>query len=240
MGKIGIIGGSGVEELIFTKNFRERKIRTKYGLVPINEGKVENKEVVFLLRHGKSYALPSEINYRANIAALKKIGVDKILCTAAVGAINRKMHPGDFAVLTDFIDFTKGIRETFTRRSFIDVSQPYDPDLNKIIVSEAKKMKVRIHPKAIYACTEGPRFETKAEIAAMAKLGCDVVGMTQVPEVVLAKEVGIPYAAIAVVTNYACGITKEKIDPDHVVEVMREKSKLLSRLLSEIIRSLPE
>jgi 5'-methylthioadenosine phosphorylase len=238
MGKIGIIGGSGVEELDFTRGFKRKIIKTKYGLVPVSEGRVAGKPVIFLIRHGREYALPSLINYRANIAALKKCGVEKIITTAAVGAINRNFHPGDLALLSDFVDFTRGKRETFTKHSFIDMSQPYDPFLNQIIYRVGKKLGLRIHLRAIYVCTEGPRFETKAEIAMFAHLGCDVVGMTQVPEVVLAVEAGIPYAAVAVVTNYACGIGPKRIDPEHVVEVMRAKSKILSRLLREVIKKL--
>ena len=238
MSKIGIIGGSGVEELDFTKGFKRKVIKTKYGLVPVGEGKVAGKQVAFLIRHGKDYALPSLINYRANIAALKESGVEKIITSAAVGAINRNFHPGDLALLSDFVDFTRGKRETFTRHSFIDMSEPYDPTLNQTIYRVGKKLGLKIHPQAIYVCTEGPRFETKAEIAMFAQLGCDVVGMTQVPEVVLAVEAGIPYAAIAVVTNYACGISPKKIDPEHVVKVMRDKSKVLSRLLYEVLKEL--
>jgi 5'-methylthioadenosine phosphorylase len=238
MSKIGIIGGSGVEELSFTKGFKIRTINTDYGKVRVREGKAAGKEIVFLIRHGKEYLLPSEVNYRANIAALKKAGVGKIVTTAAVGAINRKMHPGEFAVLSDFMDFTRGKRETFTKHSFIDMSQPYDPALNKIILRAAGKLGIKMHAQAVYACTEGPRFETKAEIKTFAGLGCDVVGMTQVPEVVLAAEAGIPYAAIAVVTNYAAGISPKRIDPEHVVAVMKEKSKILSRLILQVVKSL--
>lgn len=236
MSNIGIIGGSGVEELTFTKGFRSRIIKTDYGSVPVAEGKVEGKTVVFLIRHGKKYALPSEVNYRANIIALKKAGVEKIITSAAVGAINRKMRPGDFVLLSDFMDFTRGKRETFTKHSFIDMSRPYDPSLGKNILGAGNKLGLKIHPQATYACTEGPRFETKAEIRAFARLGCDVVGMTQVPEVVLAAEAGIPYAAIAVVTNYAAGVVNKKINPNHVVAVMRDKSKILSQLILEVIK----
>ena len=225
-----------MEELDFTKGFKGRTINTPYGKVPIYEGKVAGKEVVFLVRHGRVNLLPSEINYRANITVLKKVGVGEIITSAAVGAINRKMHPGDFATLSDFIDFTRGKRETFTSHSFIDMSSPYDAGLNALILKAAKKLELKIRRDAVYACAEGPRFETRAEIRAMARLGADVVGMTQVPEVVLAAEAGIPYAAIAVVTNYAAGVVNKKIDPNHVVAAMRDKSKILSRLILEVIK----
>jgi len=236
--RIGIIGGSGLEKIDFAGKLKPLLITTPYGSVLVQLGKIAGREVVFLLRHGQDYRLPSEINYRANITALKKAGVKSVISSAAVGAINRKMKPGDFAVLTDFIDFTHGKRETFTSRSFIDLSQPYDPDLNRTIIKAAKALKLKLHPEAIYACAEGPRFETKAEIRMYGQVGADVVGMTQVPEVVLAAEAGIPYAAIAVVTNYAAGVAAGKIDPEHVVKMMRQKNRQLSALLQQVIGDL--
>jgi 5'-methylthioadenosine phosphorylase len=238
LSKIGIIGGSGIEDLDFAKNFKTRIVKTPFGKVPIREGKVSGKEVVFLVRHGRAYLLPSEINYRANITALKKMGVGKIITSAAVGAINRKMHPGDFATLSDFIDFTRGKRETFTSHSFIDMSSPYDAGLNALILKAAKKLELKIRRDVVYACSEGPRFETRAEIRAMARLGADVVGMTQVPEVVLAAEAGIPYAAIVVVTNYAAGVTPRRIEAGHVVAMMKGKSKILSQMIFHVIESI--
>lgn len=235
MPKIAIIGGSGVEKLGFAGKMRPLIITTPYGSVPVELGEVAGREVVFLLRHGKEYRLPSEINYRANITALKLAGVTGIISSAAVGAINRQMKPGDLSLLTDFIDFTRGKRETFTSHSFIDMSQPYDPGLNGRIAKAAKALKLKLHPGAVYACAEGPRFETKAEIKMYGEAGADVVGMTQVPEVVLAAEAGIPYAAIAVITNYAAGVTAGRIDPDHVVAMMRRRSAQLSRLIARTI-----
>ncbi|MDD4178607.1 MAG: MTAP family purine nucleoside phosphorylase [Candidatus Margulisbacteria bacterium] len=233
--KIAIIGGSGIETLDFSKEFRRHMVSTEYGDVPVAEGRVGGKEIVFLMRHGKEYVIPSLINFRANMTALKKLGVGRIITTAAVGAINKKYRPGDLALLTDFLDFTRGQRETFTRHSFIDMSEPYDPQLNQLILNTAKKLKLKLHPAAVYACAEGPRFETKAEIKMYGQLGADLVGMTQVPEVVLAVEAKIPYAAIAVVTNYAAGVSPKKIDPEHVIFVMKEKSRIISDLIFQVI-----
>lgn len=236
--KIGIIGGSGVEQLIFTEGFKNKTVKTEYGNVPVKVGDVAGRTIVFLSRHGKEYALPSNVNYRANIKAMQSEGVENIICTAAVGGINPRMRPGEFALLTDFIDFTRGQRETFTVHSFIDLSEPYSNYLNKKIYNVATKLRVKLHPGATYVCTEGPRFETKAEIKMFAKLGGDLVGMTQVPEVVLAAEVGIPYAGIAVITNYAAGISRKKVSPDEVIEVMKQRSKPLSNLILKTIKSL--
>jgi 5'-methylthioadenosine phosphorylase len=239
MGRIGIIGGSGFDNPGFAGKPKTVIVATPYGSVPVQIGQIAGREAVFLLRHGRDYSLPSEINYRANIAALKRSGVSAVIASAAVGAIEPKMKPGDFAVLTDFLDFTGGKRETYASRAFIDMSEPYDPRLNGAIVKAAKKLKIKLHLGAVYACAEGPRFETKAEIRLYGQAGADVVGMTQVPEVVLAVEAGIPYAAIAVVTNYAAGVVDKKIDPEHVVKLMRGKTRLLSQLIKETIKSVP-
>jgi len=236
--KIGIIGGSGIVDLLFTDDFKEKIVKTEYGKVAVKEGEVASKTVLFLNRHGKNYLPPSQINHRANIAALKNEGAEDILATAAVGSINRKMQPGDLVLLTDFMDFTKGRIETFTPSSFVDVSRPYSSFLIKKILNAAVKLRIKTHPGATYVCTEGPRFETRAEIKMFGKLGADVVGMTNVPEVILAAEVGIPYAIIGVVTNFAAGISPKKISAEEVVAVMEKRKESLSKVLELVIKSL--
>lgn len=236
--KIGIIGGSGMEDLLLTEGFGEKMVKTEYGEVRVKEGEVGGKTVVFLNRHGKNYVPPSQINHRANIAAFKSEGVEDIIATAAVGSINRKMHPGELVLLTDFIDFTRGRVETFSEQSFIDVSRPYSSFLIKKILNAAVKLRIKAYPGATYVCTEGPRFETKAEIKMFGKLGADVVGMTNVPEVILAAEVGIPYAVIGVITNFAAGINPKKVSAEEVVRVMKDRKESLSKLLELVIKSL--
>lgn len=238
MSKIGIIAGSGIDELLFAREFEVEGVDTQYGTVVIKEGLVETNKIIFLNRHGFKHSPPHEINFRGNIQALKQLGVEKILATAAVGSMNLKMKPGNFALLSDFIDFTRGRIEYFNSSVFTDVSSPYDAALRRVIQKAAENLKIRLHPSAVYVCTEGPRFESRAEIKVYRKLGADVVGMTQVPEVVLAAEAKIPYAVIGVVTNYAAGISPKKITSEEVLRIMREKSKDLSNLLGEVIRSL--
>ncbi|MCU0640513.1 MAG: MTAP family purine nucleoside phosphorylase [Candidatus Margulisbacteria bacterium] len=236
--RIAIIGGSGVAELDLAGRLTPMLVTTPFGTVPVQLGEYAGREIIFLLRHGKDYCLPSEINYRANISALKRAGVGQIIATAAVGAINRAFKPGDLATLDDFIDFTRGGRDTFIKRQFLDVSRPYDQALNRQILRAAKALKLKLHANAIYACAEGPRFETRAEIRMYGQAGADVVGMTQVPEVVLATEAGIPYAVIAVITNYAAGVTGKPVDGDHVVAVMKKKKKALTALLKDVVAAL--
>lgn len=236
--KIGIIAGSGIEDLLFMEGFKTKIVKTEYGLVKTRQGRVNDKTIIFLNRHGEKYVPPSQINFRANMAALRDEGAEDILAIAAVGSINPKMRPGDFVLLTDFIDFTKGRIETFTAGSFVDVSRPYSPFLIKKILDAAVKLRVKAHPGATYVCTEGPRFETKAEIKIFGKLGADVVGMTNVPEVVLAAEAGIPYAVVAVVTNFAAGISPQKVSAEEVMAVMRQRKESLSKLFALVIKAL--
>jgi 5'-methylthioadenosine phosphorylase len=236
--KIGIIGGSGVEELLFMEGFEKDKVQTKYGEVAIKRGKINGKTIIFLNRHGGEYSAPSQVNYRANIMALKNEEVGAILATAAVGSLNKKMQPGDFVILEDFIDFTKQRAETFETKSFLDMSAPYSPFVIQKITHASKRVRAEVHPGATYVCTEGARFETRAEIKMFKNLGADVVGMTQVPEVVLAAEAGIPYGVIGVVTNYAAGITSKRISSAEVLVMMRDRAQELSRLVHEVIKSL--
>jgi 5'-methylthioadenosine phosphorylase len=237
MSKIGIITGSGIDELLFVKDFKAATVKTNYGLVPVREGVVAGREIVFLNRHGKNYSPPQKINFRGNIEALKKRGVERIIATAAVGSLFPRLKPGDFVLLSDFIDFTRSRAEYFNPSSFTDVSFPYDALLRKRIRSVSAKLKIKMHPCAVYVCSEGPRFESQAEIKMYRKLGAGVVGMTNVPEVILAAERGIAYAAIAVVTNYAAGVSPKKISSQEVIAMMREKLELLSRLIYHVISS---
>ena len=238
LSKVGIIGGSGVEQLFFTEGFKGRTVKTAYGQAKVKEGVVEGKAVVFLNRHGANYSPPSLINYRANIAALEHEGVEKIIATAAVGSIDPKIKPGEFVLLSDFIDFTQQRVQAFHSDAFVDLTPPYTPFLMKKIVSAADEIRLKLNPGVTYACTEGPRFETKAEIRMFRKLGADVVGMTQVPEVVLAAELGIAYAAIGVVTNFAAGVSHKRVSSAEVIETMKRKSESLAKLILQTIKLL--
>jgi len=235
--KIAIIGGTGLKDIPGFATVRPRWVLTKYGWLKV---KVKDN-VIFLLRHGFDYKAPHRINARANIMALKQLKAEYIIASAACGSLKTEIKPGDFAVLTDFVDFTKSRLSTFEPRrspNFIDMSQPYSELLNNKICQAGGKIGIKVHDRAVYACAEGPRFETKAEIKVFGQLGCDLVGMTQIPEVVLAAEAGIPYAAVGIVTNYAAGISQKQISSDEVGEVMKEKAATLSKLLLETIKAL--
>jgi len=221
-------------------------VSTPYGLSPeILIGSIGNRRVAFLPRHGKGHTVPPHlVNYRANMWALKKMGVKRIIATTASGSINPKMRIGELALLTQFLDLTKCRPQTFYDGGksgvvHVDISEPYCPELREALLRAAKKLRIKIHPKATYACTEGPRFETSAEIKAYEKLGADLVGMTNVPECVLARELEICYAAVGIVTNFGAGISKTKLSHAHVIKLMNENIKLVQDLILETIPMIP-
>ncbi|MFH1820821.1 MAG: S-methyl-5'-thioadenosine phosphorylase [Methanobacteriota archaeon] len=245
--EIAVIGGSGMYSMAALKNAKTTSVSTPYGVSPeILVGSLIDHRVAFLPRHGKGHKIPPHlVNYRANMWALKKMGVKRILTTTASGSINPKMRIGELAILTQFLDFTKCRQQTFYEGgksgvAHVDASEPYCPELRGALLKNAKKLKMEVHPKATYACTEGPRFETSAEIKAYGKLGADLVGMTNVPECVLARELEMCYAAVGIVTNFGAGISKTKLSHAYVLELMNENMKMVQGLILETIPTIPE
>ena len=239
--EIGIIGGTGFENLL--ENARQLRLGTPYGISPpLHTGKIRGKNVVFLSRHSPNHSIPPhKINYRANIYALHKMGVARILATNAVGAINLNFKPGDIVVPHDFVDFTKLRSVTFYDGdpvTHIDVSQPYCPEIRKLLVETAKRFGFGVWEKAVITCTEGPRYETPAEIKMFRRLGCDVVGMTSAPEAVLARELEICYASVCYVSNMAAGIEK-RLTALEVSKASESVFPKIEQILSETIETLP-
>ncbi|MDY6083810.1 MAG: S-methyl-5'-thioadenosine phosphorylase [Dialister sp.] len=226
MAKLAFIGGTGVYDPGILTESHSEVIDTPYGCVPYTAGKVGNKDIVFMARHGLHHTIPPhKINYRANIYALKMLGVSSIVSTTAVGSLNPSYKPGELVLVDQFIDFTKAREHTFfdgVHRgvAHIDMTHPYCETLREAILSAGKQLNIPIHPSGTYICTEGPRFETPAEIKAFSLLGADVVGMTNVPECQLAREAEMCYATISMVTNYAAGITSEILTHKEVLECM--------------------
>jgi len=239
--KTAIIGGTGFERLL--GNAKELRLGTPYGIPPrLYIAKIGGKNVAFLPRHEQNHSIPPhKVNYRANIYALYELGVTRILATNAVGAINTVFKPGDIVVPHDFVDFTKLRSATFYNEApvtHIDVSQPYCPEIRELLIKAAEKLGFPVWDKAVVVCTEGPRYETPAEIKMFRLLGCDVVGMTCVPEVVLARELEMCYASICYVSNMAAGIQKHLT----TLEVSKISESVLRRIeqtLIETIRTLP-
>lgn len=239
MPRVAVIGGTGVYDPGILENVKEETISTRFGDARVAVGLYQGHEVAFLARHGAGHSLPPHlINYRANIEALRVLGVQRVVATAAVGSLNPLMEPGDFVLVDQFLDFTKGRPATFYEggeRGVVhcDVTHPYCPHLREILYQVGTGIGLKLHPDGIYVCTEGPRFETAAEIKMFRMLGGDVVGMTSVPECVLAREVGMCYATVAMVTNMAAGIAVDRLTHSEVLEVMAGNITNLRRLLME-------
>lgn len=236
---IGIIGGSGVYKLTeLADEVKDIQVKTDFGEdVKVSMLKVKDKEIAFISRHSSNHSHPPHmINYKANIDALKTIGVSKIIATNSVGSLNPDMHPGDIVIANDFLDFTKNRPVTFYDDEVVhvDVTEPYCKNLNNIIASNLDEVK-----QGVYVCTEGPRFETAAEIKMFKLLGGDLVGMTGLPEVVLAREREICYSAICLVSNYGAGISNEKLTFDEVLEVLEVKREELINLIYNTICDIP-
>ena len=239
--KLAVIGGSGFEQLFSTTN--HHPIETPYGLVSnLSAGVIGNREIIFLSRHGTQHTIPPhKINYRANIWALHKLNVERIISVSAVGAINQNFKICDIAVPHDFIDFTKVRFNTFYDEApvtHIDMTVPYCPETRAVLREKLQKTGLNVWDKAVLLCTEGPRFETPAEIEMFRRLGCDLVGMTGVPEAVLARELEICYASVCYVSNMAAG-SQQAISPLETVENSKHVSKRLGQALIDSISALP-
>jgi 5'-methylthioadenosine phosphorylase len=244
--KLAIIGGTGVYDPAILDRVREETVETPYGQVTLKVGEYRGVEVGFLARHGTGHTVPPhKINYRANIAALKLLGVERAIATSAVGSLNPDMKPGTFVLLDQFIDFTKARAGTFFDGGpngvvHLDYSEPYCPEIRAVLAREAASLGIDVKDGGCYVCTEGPRFETPAEIRAFRIIGGDLVGMTSVPEVVLAREAGICYASIAMATNWAAGISPTPLTHEEVVEVMQANGERLRALAMRAIEAVPE
>jgi len=236
--RFAIIGGSGFcesgQELLQT-----RKVSTPYGEAEVGILKAGEEEVAFVARHGKGHTIaPHRVNYRANIAALKSLGVSNILASATAGSLNPNLMPGELVLVTQFLDFTWGRESTFCAEGevkHVDLTVPYCPALRHNLMLCALSKELVIHPEATYVCTQGPRFETPAEIEMFRQLGGDLVGMTGVPEVVLAREAEICYAAAALTTNWAAGIAEKPLSHEEFSAFTKEKIGVMRELFLAVI-----
>jgi 5'-methylthioadenosine phosphorylase len=239
--KIAIIGGTGVYDPNIMDDIKEEIVTTPYGNVPIKIGKYRDRPLACRNRHGDSHSVPPHlVNYRANIAALKKIGVKYLLATAAVGSLNTSMQPGHFVFVDQFLDFTKLRQCTFFDGGdagvvHIDLTTPYCAELRDILSRAARSERLVSHPAGTYVCTEGPRFETSAEVKMYRSFGGDLVGMTGVPEAPLAREAEMCYATVAMVTNYAAGISPTNLTHQEVLDTMRQNSDNIRKVLIQAV-----
>ena len=237
--QLAIIGGTGVNRLFSW----EEKINTPYGSVRLKIGEYRGKQFAFLNRHEDGHKLPPHlVNYRANIGALKEMGVKNILAVNACGAINRRIKPGDFIFVDQFLDFTKSRANTFFNGEngvrHIDLTDPYCPKLRKQLIKAAKELALPFQAQGTLVITEGPRFETPAEINFFSRIGGDLVNMTGYPEVVLAREAGICYASICIVSNFAAGVKKQALNIEELGQAMAKIEKPLWQLIFKAVEGL--
>lgn len=241
MVKIGIIGGSGLENPEILENAQDIEINTPYGAPssPLKTGQIKGTEVAILSRHGREHTIPpTQVNYRANIDALKKIGCTHILATTAVGSLREEIRRGDLLVIDQFIDFTKHRISTFYdafephKPEHAPMAEPFDKNLRAIFIGNLKKMNIPHHEKGTVVTIEGPRFSTKAESKMFRLLGADIINMSIAPECALACEAKIPYAAVAMSTDYDCWKDDEApVTWQAVLEVFKQNVKKVTDLL---------
>ena len=239
---IGIIGGSGVEEISeLADSIEKRTVDTEYGSVEVSLLSIEDKTVAFLPRHSAGHTCPPhKINFKANIMALKEIGVTQIMATNAVGSLDLDIGPGSIVLPDDFLDFTVNRDRTFYDDVVIhiDMTEPFCNRLRGAILANSGCVDGNVVDGGTIVCTEGPRFETPAEIKMFGILGGAIVGMTTLPEAVLAREKEMCYAPIAVVSNYSTSISPTKLDTKEVLDIMAQKKGELINLLLDTIKDL--
>lgn len=246
--EIGIIGGSGFYDL--ATSLKEIKVETPYGPPSdkIALGEIAGKKVAFLPRHHKNHDIPPhKINYRANLYALKSLGVSRILTSHAAGSLQKEIKPGDFVVVDQFIDRTSGRLDTFYDGQLVthvSTAFPYCPQLRDLAIKEAKKMKLPLHEKGTIVVIQGPRFSTAAESIWFTKMGWDLVNMTEYPEVTLAKEKEMCYGAIVVATDYDSGLVAEgkakPVSTKEIIKMFGENMGKVKKLMLGMIEHWPE
>ncbi|MCR3922538.1 MAG: S-methyl-5'-thioadenosine phosphorylase [Firmicutes bacterium] len=242
---LAIIGGTGVYDPKLLGDEQRLEVVTRYGTALLTQGIYQGEQVVFLARHGVEHGTPPhKINYRANMAALVKLGVTRVVATAAVGSLNETMPPGAMVLVEQFLDFTKGRESTYFDGGdagvvHTDFTAPYCPQVNHVLLQAAKTAGQELIPGGVYVCAEGPRFETSAEIKMFKLLGGDLVGMTNVPEVVLAREAGLCYSTVGLCTNFAAGISPTVLTHQEVLDAMANNVDQVRRMLAETILQLP-
>ncbi len=243
--EIGIFGGTGIYDSGLLQDSKEIIIETPYGKTSdvITIGEFEGKKIAFMPRHGKKHAIPPHmINYSANIWAFKELGITRIIAPSAVGSLKEKIKPGDFVLPSQFIDFTKSRKNSFSKDGkviHISVADPFCPELQKIISGVTENQHITMHKNCTYVCIEGPRFSTKAESKFYKSTGADIIGMTLVPECQLAREAQICYASISTVTDYDVWAEKP-VTAKEVKDTLSKNVEITKKLLAELIRKMPK
>jgi 5'-methylthioadenosine phosphorylase len=247
MVKIGIIGGSGLDNPEILKDATDIHVDTLYGKPssPLKIGKINDVDVVLIARHGREHTIPpTQVNYRANIQALKNQGCSHILATTACGSLREKIERGDLVILDQFIDFTR-LRKISFFEEFVHgdmkhtpMADPYSNELRKILIETAKELNLKHHETGTVVTIEGPRFSTRAESKMFRIWGADVINMSIAPETILSNEAGIPYAAVAMSTDYDCW--KEDEAPVTWEEILEIFGKNVNNVITLLTNAIPK
>lgn len=239
--KIGVIGGSGLYKIEELKNKKEIKIKTPFGNPSDNliYGTISDVSVVFIPRHSRNHTiLPTEIPHQANMWALKSLGVEVVISVSAVGSLKEELKPSDFVFPDQFVDETKLRRSTYFGNgvvAHVPMAHPFCMDYSKFIYKHAEQIGIKSHLGGVYVCIEGPQFSTKAESIYHRKQGYDIIGMTVATECKVAKEIGLHYTPVSLVTDYDCWKEEDEVTQDKVLETLHKNIENIRKLLVKII-----
>ncbi|MEN6522501.1 MAG: MTAP family purine nucleoside phosphorylase [Anaerolineaceae bacterium] len=238
------ITGTGFYKLENMQEMELLPVSTPYGDVAVQIASLGNKTIAFIPRHGAKHALaPSQINFQANIFALHLLGVKRILSTSVSGSISRSFPPGTLVLVNQFINFSTGRKDTFYpldgKLMHVDMTDPYCATIHQQLLKVAKEMNIDLKSGAVYGCFDGPRFETRAEIEMARRLGIDLVGQTNYPEVALARELAICYATVGFASNFAAGM-EGNLTVTEVMQAVKNSGDIISRLFSGWLQSYPQ
>lgn len=244
--EIGIFGGTGIYDSGLLSESKEITVDTPFGKTSdsITVGIFKGKKVAFMPRHGKKHTIPPHlINFRANVWAFKEMGVKRIIAPSAVGSLKKELRPGDFALPSQFIDFTKSRKYSFFEENkviHISVADPFCPELQNVVNQVAKNLHLKIHKNCTYVCIEGPRFSTKAESKFYKKvIGADIIGMTLVPECQLAREAQMCYVSISTVTDYDVWAEKP-VTAKEVISTLTKNVEITKKIISILPDFIPQ
>jgi 5'-methylthioadenosine phosphorylase len=237
------ITGTGFYRLAGMQILEQQDVKTPYGDVQVQIASLQGIQVAFIPRHGAKHTLaPGQINFQANIYALKMLGIKRILSTSVSGSLERSLSPGSLVLIDQFINFSSGRKDTFYpldgKLMHVDMTDPYCSTLNSQLMETAGKTGILIHQGAVYGCYDGPRFETRAEIEMARRLGVQLVGQTNYPEVVLARELAMCYATVGFVSNLAAGM-EGALTVKEVMNAVRSLGDTLSTLFSAWLLAFP-
>jgi 5'-methylthioadenosine phosphorylase len=245
---LGVIGGSGLYAIDGLEDVEEHVVETTYGAPSdaVVSGRLGDARLLFLPRHGRGHRIPPHrINFRANLLALKALGAEQVVSLSAVGSMKEDVHPGDFVIVDQFVDRTRSRPNTFFEDvgvvAHVELADPVDAALSAAVHRAAVATGARVHRGGTYVCIEGPQFSTRAESELYRSWGVDVVGMTNLPEARLAREAELPYATVAMVTDYDCWhATEASVSVASVLEVLKANVANARKLLSALVSDLPD